>query len=327
MTRPGDAVGPEIVDPGLVGLATALDPAAIGARLGVEVHAVRMLQHKPGRRAVVGYETADGPLVGKLRAGHRPQSPYRRLQLFRAAGFGDDAADGIVVPEPVAVLDDLELWVQREAPGRPADELLGDPAAAAAVSRRAAQAADKIHRAGVPTRRHHDVSDELRVLRDRLGGLAAARPELADRVARLLAAAEARAADAADLAARGGPCGVHRDYYPAQLLVDGARVTVLDFDLYCVGDPALDIGNFLGHLTEHALRQLGSASALAEAEAACRETFLELAGAEHGAAIDAYADLTLARHVALSAELPGRSGTTLPLLALCEQRLGVLARR
>src|SRR5437773_3836244 len=35
-------------------------------------------------------------------------------------------------------------------------------------------------------------------------------------------------------------------------------VWLLDFDLYCQGDPALDIGNFVGHLTEQSLRTLES---------------------------------------------------------------------
>src|SRR2546426_9353652 len=38
------------------------------------------------------------------------------------------------------------------------------------------------------------------------------------------------------------------------VIVNGERLFLLDFDLYCEGDPALDIGNFLGHITEQSLR-------------------------------------------------------------------------
>jgi len=312
---------------GLGGLATALDADAIGDRLGLAVHGVEVLRHKAGRRCVIAYETSEGPLIGKLRAGHRPASPYRLLQRLRAAGFGDDAPDGITVPEPVAVLDDLEMYVQRRAPGAPGDTVLGRPAAAAALARGAARAADKLHRAGVPTRRTHLIGDEVRILRDRLGGLGRARPGLMDRLLRLLSAVDVRAAAADDLDRRGGPCGIHRDYYAEQLLTDGPRLTVLDFDLYCAGDPALDIGNFIAHLTEAALRHHGSPEALVEAEHAARETFVARAGEAHRTAVDVYADLTLARHVALSHDLAGRAHTTEALLELCEARFGVLARR
>jgi aminoglycoside phosphotransferase (APT) family kinase protein len=316
-----------VIDPALPGLRTALDPAAIGQRLGVRVDAVEVLQHKAGRRCVVAYETDDGPLVGKLRAGHRATTPFRLMQRFTDSGFGADAPDGIIVAQPVAVLEDLQMWVQTRVSGRPAHTLLRDPGTAVDVARRAAAVANKIHGSGVPARRRHLVGDELRVLRDRLEDLARDRPSLAARLRTLMRASEQRAAAAGDLAHRGGPRGIHRDFYAEQLVVDGPRVAVLDFDLYCEGDPALDIGNFLGHLTEHALRTMGSADALADAEAACRDTFADLAGEQHRAAVDVYADLTLVRHVALSHVLPGRSRTTDDLLALCEQRLGLLTHR
>ncbi len=37
----------------------------------------------------------------------------------------------------------------------------------------------------------------------------------------------------------------------------GVRLHLLDFDLYCRGCPALDIGNFMGHLAEEALKRVG----------------------------------------------------------------------
>ena len=41
---------------------------------------------------------------------------------------------------------------------------------------------------------------------------------------------------------------------------------LIDFDLYCLGDPGLDAGNFIGHVTEQALRQYGDAHRLARFE-------------------------------------------------------------
>ena len=44
------------------------------------------------------------------------------------------------------------------------------------------------------------------------------------------------------------PTLVHRDFYEKQVLVDGARTVLIDFDTLCLGNPALDLGNFLAHL-------------------------------------------------------------------------------
>ena len=41
---------------------------------------------------------------------------------------------------------------------------------------------------------------------------------------------------------------VHRDFYDKQILVNGNTIAFLDFDNVSMGDPAIDIGNFLAHL-------------------------------------------------------------------------------
>ena len=117
------------------------------------------------------------------------------------------------------------------------------------------------------------------------------------------------------------PCGIHRDFYGDQVLVDDDRLWVLDFDLYCWGDPALDIGNFLGHMTEQALREHGDPAALGAAEAALEEAFLAGADARTRGALAAYTTLTLVRHVYLSAVLPGRGAITERVLELYDRVL------
>jgi len=108
--------------------------------------------------------------------------------------------------------------------------------------------------------------------------------------------------------------------------VNGERLFLLDFDLYCEGDPALDIGNFLGHITEQSLRTLGDAGALADREQAMEERFVALSGAAP-AAVRAYATLTLVRHVYLSTLFPERRPFIQSLIELCEERLGVTRHR
>jgi hypothetical protein len=110
------------------------------------------------------------------------------------------------------------------------------------------------------------------------------------------------------------------------VIVDGERLYLIDFDLYCLGSPALDIGNFLGHITEQSLRTLGSAEALVDVERALEERFIELAGAAVRPAVRSYATLTLARHVYLSTRFPERRAFSEPLLELVEERLGLAVR-
>src|SRR5581483_4145206 len=68
MTGAGSALRARRVDPGLPTLAAALDPAIAGRELaaaipalaGLRVDAVRLLRHRPGRRAVIAYEGEAG---------------------------------------------------------------------------------------------------------------------------------------------------------------------------------------------------------------------------------------------------------------------------
>lgn len=315
-------------DAALPGAAAALDAGYMARRLGAlagplgasRLEAIRVVRYKPGKRCVVEYRLrAPGgercALLGKMRSGHRADRAFGLMQAFRAAGFDERAADGICVAEPVACIAELGMWLQRKVAGRPAAELLAGPDAPA-LAARIAEADDKIQRAGVRARREHGIADELRILDERLTGLALAQPPLAARLARLLAACRRRAAGVRDPV----PCGIHRDYYADQLIVAGPRLYVIDFDLYCRGDPALDIGNFLGHVVEQALREHGDAAALDAAVQAGRARFLELAAPGSAAALDAYTDLTLVRHIYLSTLFGARRPLTGALLTLCEER-------
>ena len=65
----------------------------------------------------------------------------------------------------------------------------------------------------------------------------------------------------------------HRDLHDGQFLVDGEVISLLDFDLLCKADLALDAGNLLAHLV---LRQLQAADKCgASAASVCSDAFLE----------------------------------------------------
>jgi hypothetical protein len=324
-------------DPALPTVARALDPSVVAAefkrglpRLAGEdgrvgLKAIRVIRHKPGKRCVILYDVrVERPevkrektmLIGKVRARRFGTEGFRSQEAFWKAGFFNGCADGIAVPEPIGVLPEFRMWLQRKVRGVTANELLPGPDGMA-LARRIAEAIHKVHRAGVPSEKSHTMTDELRILHECLPRVRDTRPDLRRRIAKLLTACDQLGASLPAPRA----CGIHRDFYPAQVIVDRTRLWLLDFDLYCHGDPALDAGNFIGHVTQESLCTLGNAAAWRDRELALEERFIELTGEAARPAVRAYTTLTLARHVYLSTQFPERTPFTDRLLTLCEERL------
>ena len=326
-------------DPDLPTVALALNPGLVndefrhalervaGLAGRVSVRNITVTRHKPGKRAVIEYgvrvKHADAPwshaaLIGKIRTRRYGNEPFRLQEAIWNAGFQADSADGVSVPEPVAVIPRFKIWLQRKVPGVVASKLLAGPDGIA-LARRIAEAIHKLHRAGVPAEGSHTVADELRILRECLSRVAESKPELRDRLERILVACWKLGASLAGART----CGIHRDFYPAQVIVDGGRLWLIDFDLYCQGDPGLDAGNFIGHMTEESLRVSGDATALRDRERAMEERFVELSGKAVRASVHAYTALTLVRHIYLSTQFPERTAWTGRMVELCEERLGL----
>lgn len=323
-------------------LGTALQSALVQAALdagmprltgpdgSAQLSEIRVTRYKPGRRCVLEYDVrVNGrdplTLIGKARR-HRPgHHALQRQDALWQAGFDDASADGIAVPEPIGVLKPSEVWLQRKAPGAVATTLFGALAEtpARALVERIAVAALKLHHAsaGIEITREHTMASELDILRTRLTKLAEARPVWAARLTALLANCDALGATVPTA----GLTGIHRDFYGDQVIVDGARLTLIDFDLYCLGDPAVDIGNFMAHLSEQSLRERGDPDALRPLEHVLAARYLagipatERPRTAH--AIQVYRTLSLVRHISLSTEIVERQHLTEPLLALCEKRV------
>ncbi|HSU55034.1 MAG TPA: phosphotransferase [Candidatus Dormibacteraeota bacterium] len=285
---------------------------------------IRMIRHKPGRRCVVEYDVElvrpDQPaelvtLIGKTRARRSGNEAFRLQKAIWDAGFNSSSQDLISVPEPIGVISAFQMWFQRKVRGSTADQLLtttGGPS----VARRIVQSICKLHRSGVPSEKMHSIRDELRILHDCLAQTATLLPQCGTRLSRLMASCQTRSAQIPP----GGHCGIHRDFYSSQVIIDQDRLWLLDFDLYCQGDPALDLGNFIAHVTEQSLRECGSADAMIQIESALEEEFVLLAGEQVRPALHLYRDLTLVRHIFLSTKFPERHHLTESLLTLCEAR-------
>jgi glycosyltransferase involved in cell wall biosynthesis len=107
----------------------------------------------------------------------------------------------------------------------------------------------------------------------------------------------------------------------AMFWIDRDRFYLLDLDLYCQGNPNLDIGNFIAHITEYGLRTFGNGNALKEQEIALEKEFLNLTQQPDNNAIQGYITSTLVRHIYLSNIFPERRFITEALLNLCEELL------
>lgn len=301
------------------------------------VIAATLVRHKPKRRALIEYqlETTTGSLtlLGKIRAKGTDWATYQLQKALWKQGFAGDSADGYSVPEPLGVLPDWQMWLQRKVPGVPATDLLPTPQGIA-LAGRIAHLAHKLHQTPVLTTKTHTLADELRILHERLPLVGQSNPAWQDRIDRILSACDLLAATHSPIS----PVitGIHRDFYSDQVLVDGNRLWLVDLDLYCQGNPALDAGNFIAHITEQSLRQTGDSLAMADRELAFREAFVKASisledtcfwgtADELQAAIALYTVLTLVRHIHISSRIPERRPYTEAILALCEARMREMA--
>ncbi|MEM7065183.1 MAG: phosphotransferase [Cyanobacteria bacterium P01_B01_bin.77] len=333
-------------DPKIPLLETALDPQQAKTQLQAlnaaihRVTAAKLIRHKIGRRALIEYhlETDQGPLtlLGKIRAKGTDYTSYRIQQTLWNQGFDAHSADGYSVPEPMGVIPDWRMWLQRKVPGIPVTERL-PTTAGVALSRRIATLAHKLHATSVPTRKQQTLRDEISILHTDLTKVNQQYPHWQSRIEQILVACDAlvshRFSHRSDRTKKSPLVGIHRDFYSDQVLVDGDRLWLVDLDLYCQGHPALDIGNFIAHITEQSLRQTGNPAAMADREAALRDTFIDtcsnscLSAESWHHEIEMYTILTLVRHIYISTRIATRNHCTEAILALCETRLWSMVKQ
>lgn len=250
-------------------LATPLLAAALGARAAESfaVSGIDILKYKPRRRAVLRYRLSGAPwprLIGKVFRDERAGRLAAIQGHLWDAGFGLAAADRIRVAEPIAVVPELRAFLQEQAPGNTLNERFAAGEDLTTSVDRAAQAVAKLH--AVAWRDEwtplsaYTLADEVEHLAEYGADLSVARPTLGADVASLLAALRGWAEQ---LPALDALCPVHRDFYYSQVLIDGADLALIDFDLISLGDPAIDVANFMAHLAFLSLDHRGDAGLLA----------------------------------------------------------------
>jgi len=272
---------------------------------------------KPGRRAMVRYERADGPvLLGKLGAkGSDRRAPDVQRRLHRA---GLDGRHGVGVPGVAAVLDTPPMWLQQEVSGLPLGRLLdADPdrdldreGRLTDALRRTGRALAALHATPPANERHWTVADELAVLERAVAG--SPQVDLLELAARRLSSLPPEP-----------PVGLHRDFYFDQVLIAEETVWLVDLDLHACGDPAVDLGNFLAHLSELDLRRRRAPGFLAPLGEAFLAGYAAHRRLPPAARVDAYHWVSLARHVAIAKRFPERRHAIAAIASLCRERLSV----
>ena len=237
-----------------------------------EPHVAR---YSPGSRCTVvyrlGYEGGGADSVGRS-----PQWP----ELVVAKTYGSDkgrvAWDGmravwdtplargrpVRVAEPLAFVSDLNVLIQGPVGEEQTLKQLiveawrgGDPAARARLDRAVAQAADglaALHGCGATAAMTVTWDDELAQVRQVLGRLGDTIPALGATAEPLVVELSTRAA--ACPADRIGPA--HGSFRPAQVLLCAGEASIIDFDGFCLAEPALDVALFRATVRDIALGEL-----------------------------------------------------------------------
>lgn len=223
--------------------------------------AAELLVHRPERRAVVRLQ--DGPESDTTFA-----KVLRPDAAQAAADRGEAAAGAVGLPTPrlLAVAGGATTW--SELRGVPLAEMLDGDGATERL-RSVGAAIRRVHEATPPAAAtSHDAAAEVEVVDTWLRRTRQFDPGLVDGLA------DERDAVAAMLSEAGGkPVLVHRDLHDKQLLLDGNRVGLLDFDLLAVGEAALDVANLLVHLELRTLQGRCSADRAAELAEAFLTTY------------------------------------------------------
>lgn len=338
----GVTVVQPVIDPDIPQLHLALDPSFMRRHLEnfvadtdssfseIRSLSVAMVRHKPGRRCMIRYDVAHGTptrrrqisLLGKIRARGLDARTFELCSELWRNGFGPNSTDSVYVPEPFGRVDEIDMWMQRYVPAPPLAERLFSTDAEDRC-RLAGTALCKLHTRGPTTRRTHGSDKEAAMLMTRLHNVAPGLAGLGRRIRRVADGCTELLADEPGRTVS----PIHRDFYPDQILVSRNSSWIVDLDLYAMGDPALDLGNFVAHLQEFSLRRYGHCHGLTRLEQAFLEGYCSAAGRDLSLSLSIYVTASLARHIAISRQFPDRQHTTEALLALCERRLGLATPR
>jgi hypothetical protein len=197
-------------------------------------------------------------------AGGRSSVLYGKVSNDGAGARTPGIVDGLrttlpgawfALPECLGFDAGLQLVVLTEIPGIPQVAQLirarlgGDPAPVAGLTLEDAvdacgRIAAALHGSGLRLGPLRPFEEQLASLRAELAPIRRITPELGERLARQLELVETSGAATAGLPL----CQSHGDFTYTQLIFDGPRSGLVDFDTFCQAEPAFDLGRFLAYL-------------------------------------------------------------------------------
>lgn len=244
-------------DPGLTHLGPCLDGPRMARRIAaLQPHTdvnldlppddvvCQPLAYRAGRRAALLYQGVTPELttpwvVGKVFHNGRGQGlvdVHQRINHQLAERSGGRVRTAVAV----GYLPDEHMAVFSWAPGRS----LGEPCKRSTETiDHAVDALAHLHRTWLPELPQFTARDECQIMTRWHSFMQRIKPDQARHTARLVddLLEWGRRVESAHR------CTIHRDYYAAQVVTTRRTVTVLDLDTLALGDPAIDLGNFIAH--------------------------------------------------------------------------------
>jgi hypothetical protein len=193
-------------------------------------------------------------VIGKTYRGDKGQIAYEGMRALWESPLA--AGDVVTIAEPLAYIPDLKVLFQRSIP----EERILEDVLKSALNKGSSEALDELYYfvrkaanalAALHSSKAHygevvtwaDRVPDVRKIVDRL---VVPLPELASAVMPLLD--RLQAFDAAQPAE--APVPTHGTFKPEQVLIHGQQIGLIDFDEFCMAEPALDIAVFLAAIKD-----------------------------------------------------------------------------
>jgi len=217
---------------------------------------VHPMRRRPGSRHVFSYklhveDKRTGKryaieLIGKqdtTRAAGKAAKEFEAMRLLWGAGFGQDHR--FRIPQPLHLFADLRLIIQEKARGTKLRAFLGDANDTSLHhARMTGLWLAKLHTMPVDSPQLCAYDDEKASLRMFIEALKKDQPQLESELRHCAEAVELALNSFQDVPAT----HVHGDFHPDHVYVAKNFVTVIDFERFCIGDPARDLGSFVAHM-------------------------------------------------------------------------------